>query len=215
VTHQIEYSSGTRPATPLAGAARRAEQARAEGGHMTWRPQASDWHQRRSGGGIATLSRGEMSCPRGDLNTKTREISPIRGNFHGLSITTGAHRRQAFHVRPASWVGRRAMSGRAAPGQSDPARRSRSVLSAESGQAKYPPFCTGTVPSIRSAGDAQNAATGAWVRRTIRCQVRCDRLCQPQLALVTAITCPAYLTPSVRSDGGDGTQRRLCPTSMR
>ena len=33
--------------------------------------------------------------------------------------------------------------------------------------------------------------------------------------LVTAITCPAYLTPSVRSDGGDGTQRRLCPTSMR
>ena len=53
------------------------------------------------------------------------------------------------------------------------------------------------------------------VRRTIRCQVRCDRLCQPQLALVTAITCPAYLTPSVRSDGGDGTQRRLCPTSMR
>src|SRR5271166_4383864 len=63
--------------------------------------------------------------------------------------------------------------------------------------------------------DHPMSATGAWVRRTIRCQVRCDRLCQPQLALVTAITCPAYLTPSVRSDGGDGTQRRLCPTSMR
>ena len=63
--------------------------------------------------------------------------------------------------------------------------------------------------------DHPMSATGAWVPRTIGCQVRYDRLCQPQLALVTAITCPAYLTPSVRSDGGDGTQRRLCPTSMR
>jgi hypothetical protein len=40
--------------------------------------------------------------PRGDLNPETREISPVWGNFHGLSITADARRRHEFRVRPAS-----------------------------------------------------------------------------------------------------------------
>lgn len=36
---------------------------------MTGRPQASDWHHRRPGGRITTLSPGKISCPRGDLNS--------------------------------------------------------------------------------------------------------------------------------------------------
>ena len=33
-----------------------------------------------------------------DLNPQAREISPIRGNFHGSSITAGARGYQAFRV---------------------------------------------------------------------------------------------------------------------
>ena len=53
-----------------------------------------------------------FSCPRGDLNPNTREISPVRGNFHGPSITAGARGRQAFAFRAASRPGRRAEVGR-------------------------------------------------------------------------------------------------------
>ena len=59
-------------------------------------------------------------CPRGDLNPETREISPIRGNFHGPSITAGARRRQEFRVPSASQV-RRPMSEQ---GHAGAARRS-------------------------------------------------------------------------------------------
>jgi len=54
------------------------------------RPQASDWHQRDAAERITRLSRGEISCPRGDLNTETGEISPDRGN-HAISITGAGH----------------------------------------------------------------------------------------------------------------------------
>jgi DNA invertase Pin-like site-specific DNA recombinase len=57
------------------------------------------------------------ACPRGDLNPGTREISPIRGNFHNLSVTAAARRRQAFRVPAASSVLRR-LSG--APRRSPP-----------------------------------------------------------------------------------------------
>jgi hypothetical protein len=79
-------------------------------------------------------------CPRGDLNPEAREISPIRGNFHGSSLTADARRRQAFRV-PSRFTGRAAGDVRGGPlrGRSDAFRRSRSVLSAEPGQAKYPP----------------------------------------------------------------------------
>jgi len=49
---------------------------------------------------------GELLCPRGDLNPETREISPIQGNFHGQSITSGARGRQAFRVPSRFPVGR-------------------------------------------------------------------------------------------------------------
>jgi len=61
-----------------------------------------------------TGGRGDLTCPR-DLNPKAREISPVRGNFHGPSITASARRRQAFRVRAAFRAGRRgggAESGR-------------------------------------------------------------------------------------------------------
>jgi hypothetical protein len=89
----------------------------------------------------------------GDLNPEAREISPIRGNFHGPSITADARRRQAFHI-PSGFPGRAAgdVRGGALRGRSDAARRSRSVMSAESGQAEYPPLA-------RSAGAGRRAFT--------------------------------------------------------
>jgi hypothetical protein len=94
-----------------------------------------------------------------DLNTHSREISPVG------EISTGRAQRPApagagrFAFRPASrGGGRRAMSGAGRSGGPDPARRSRSVLSTEIGQAKYPPICTETVTSPRVGGDAQNGS---------------------------------------------------------
>ena len=49
-------------------------------------------------------------CPRGDLNTQARDISPVRGNIHEPSITAGACGRQEFRVPCAARVGRRAKS---------------------------------------------------------------------------------------------------------
>jgi hypothetical protein len=80
-------------------------------------------------------------CPRGDLNPEAREISPIRGNFHGSSLTVDARRRHAFPV-PSAFPGRAAGDVRGEPLRGALGRGpvSRSVLSAESGQAKYPPI---------------------------------------------------------------------------
>lgn len=76
----------------------------------------------------------------GDLNPAAREISPVWGNFHEPGITADARGRQAFHVA-SCFQGRVAAYVRAGrSGRSDAARRSRSVLPAESGQAKYPPI---------------------------------------------------------------------------
>jgi hypothetical protein len=47
---------------------------------MSRKPQASDWHQGSVTEGITTLWPAEMLCPRGDLNTETREISLDRGD---------------------------------------------------------------------------------------------------------------------------------------
>ena len=54
---------------------------------------------------------GDLLCPRDHSNPGTREISPVWGNFHGLSITADVRRRQAFRVPSRSWVGRRTISG--------------------------------------------------------------------------------------------------------
>ena len=80
-------------------------------------------------------------CVRGDLNTHSREISPVWGNFHGSSITAGARRRQAFRVA-SCFPGQAAgdFQGGLLRGARTKIRRSRSVLSADSGQPKYPPI---------------------------------------------------------------------------
>jgi hypothetical protein len=89
-------------------------------------------------------------CPRGDLNLnpEAREISPVWGNFHGPSITAGTRRRHAFRVASC-------LPGRAAGDvRGGPLRGARTqpgghglVLSAESGQPKYPPIGSAGNPS--------------------------------------------------------------------
>ena len=81
-------------------------------------------------------------CPRGDLNPETREISPVWGNFHEPSITAGARGRQAFRVASCFPAAGDVRAGRSGALERSPA--SRSVLSAESGQAKYPPLWSAT-----------------------------------------------------------------------
>jgi hypothetical protein len=68
---------------------------------------------------------GFFESVRGELEPGNAGIPPVPGNFHGSSVTASAHRRQAVRVYVPL------------PGA---ARRSRSVLSAEPGQAKYPPL---------------------------------------------------------------------------
>ena len=63
-----------------------------------------------------------------DLNPRTREISPIRGNFHGSRITAGARGRQAFRVVSRFPGGGRCPGGPLRGARTQP-RRSRSVLS--------------------------------------------------------------------------------------
>jgi len=92
-------------------------------------------------------------CPRGDLNSETREISPIRGNFHEPSISANARRRHAVRVSSrfqSRAAGRESQAGAAReagvqgfqPTDVQWPRRSRSALPLEPGQAEYPPFCT-------------------------------------------------------------------------
>ena len=73
-----------------------------------------------------------------DLNPETREISPMRGYFHELSITSRARGRQEFR-RPSRFPGRVPRPGRGRP---DATTAVTLCAASESGQAKYPPFWT-------------------------------------------------------------------------
>ena len=81
-------------------------------------PQASAGLSACSSGALKRVMYHHSGCPRGDLNPEMREISPIRGNFHGLSIAPGARRCQASAFRAASQAEVRAgpLGERAFPG---------------------------------------------------------------------------------------------------
>jgi hypothetical protein len=94
--------------------------------------------------------RGDL-CPRGDLNPEAREISPVRGKFHGSSITARARRRQAFRVPSRFPAGRRAVSG---------AGRSRGARTQPGGHALRCPQRPGRrnirLPQLQSHGSGRS-----------------------------------------------------------
>ena len=105
---------------------------------------------------ISSPRPGGGQCSRGDLNPEAREISPVWGNFHVSRVTAGARRRQAFRAA-SCFQGRAAGDVRGGPLRAarTKTRRSRSVLSAESGHAKYPPLCVPCETSAIINQDAQ------------------------------------------------------------
>lgn len=91
-------------------------------------------------GPVSRKNGGIASCPKGvrvreglDPGNAGNLLSP--GNFHGPSITAGARN---FAFRPLAGPTAGDVRGEPLPGRPGAARRSRSVLCAESGQARCP-----------------------------------------------------------------------------
>ncbi len=69
------------------------------------RRETSERHHRADSPKAPSRSPAQMSCPRGDLNTEPRDISPVRGNHE---VRTAGKSPAAMYPRPPA---RRAARG--------------------------------------------------------------------------------------------------------